>query len=155
MTVLYKKNDGDYFQWSSGSTPLLTERTENGRKLVISVKCSFAGSDERYYALFDTGAEWAVIPQSIVDCHPNSFSSLEIPIKLSSRFGSDEGTLHQCALHILVDSGEDIAIDATVLVIPNWIGPVVLGFNSLLNKIRWACDPTIDQQGRLYFGMVE
>ena len=155
MSVLYKKRDNEFCKWSLGSTPLLTEIEEKGRKLIISVKCAFGENTEKYYALFDTAAEWGVIPQSIVDSNPNCFSSLEIPIKLSSRFGIDEGILHQCSLHILVDSGEDIIFEATILAIPGWNGPVVLGFTSLLDKIRWACDPTIDQQGRLYFGMVE
>jgi len=155
MSVLYKEEANDFNKWSSGSTSLLTEITENDRKLIISVKCSFCEQSEKYYALFDTGAEWAVIPQSIVDSNPDCFHSLDISKKLSSRFGTNDGVLHQCYLRILVDFGEDIVVDATVLVIPDWKGPVVLGFKSLLNKIRWACDPTIDQQGRLYFGHAE
>ncbi len=155
MSALYKKGGDEFHEWSLGSTALLTDIDENGRNLIISVKCSFGENTDKYYALFDTGAEWAVIPQTIVDSNPGCFSSLEIPIRLSSRFGTDDGILHECELRILVDSGEDIILGATVLVIPDWNGPVVFGFKSLLNKIRWACDPTIDQQGRLYFGMAE
>ena len=153
MTLLYTKDSGGFVDWSSGSTALLTEREENGINLIISVKCSFGDSADNYYALFDTGAEWAVVPQSIVDGNPENFISLDTPIKLSTRFGLKQGTLHECSVSILVDSGDDIIFDATVLVIPDWDGPVVLGFKTLLNKIRWACDPTIDQQGRLYFGL--
>ena len=156
MSVLFKKDeDDDFYKWSLGSTSLLTEVSENNKKLIICVKCSFGETKEKYYALFDTGAEWTVVPQSIVDSNADCFHSLDIPIKLTSRFGTSDGILHQCDLRILVDSGEDIIVDATVLVIPHWEGPVVLGFKSLLNKIRWACDPTIDNQGRLYFGLVE
>lgn len=153
MTLLYKEDSGNFVEWSSGSTALLTEREANGRKLIISVKCSFGNSADNYYALFDTGAEWAVVSQSIVNANPENFISLETSVMLSSRFGQQEGTLHECSVSILVDSGEDIIFDATVLVIPEWEGPVVLGFKTLLNKIRWACDPTIDQEGRLYFGL--
>lgn len=153
MTVLYKKEEDNYYAWSSGSTPLLTERIVNEQQMIISVKCSFGENSEKYYALFDTGARWTIVPQSIAESYPDCFSSLDIPIKLLSRFGDHTGTLHQCTLRILVDSGEDIIFEATVLVIPDWNAPIVLGFTSFLDKIRWACDPTVNQQGRIYFGI--
>lgn len=153
MTVLYKKELEDFPPWSSGSTPLLTDQEHNGRKLIVSVKCSFGDNPERYYALFDTGAEWSVIPQSMVEDNPENFFSLGERITMSTRFGLIEGVLHGCTLHILVDTGKDITIDTTLLVIPDWPGPVVLGFNALLSNIRWACDPTVANEGRLYFGL--
>ncbi|MDU9049080.1 MAG: hypothetical protein Q3M30_09520 [Candidatus Electrothrix sp. Rat3] len=153
---MYKKDNNTFSEWSSGSTPLRTDIIENNRNLIISVKCSFGDISNKYYALFDTAAEWAVIPQSIVDDNPDNFSSLDIPIDLSSRFGKNAGVLHICDVRILVDSGNDIVVEeSTVLVIPDWPGPVVLGFQHLLNKLRWACDPTVDQGGRLYFGLAE
>lgn len=153
MTALYKKDGNEYYEWSSGSTVLLTEIEENGHKLIISIKCAFGENHEKYYALFDTGARWTIIPQSIADLYINCFSSLESSQTLSSRFGQHTGILHLCSLRILVDSGEDLLFETTVLVIPEWNYPIVIGFTSLLDKIRWACDPTIDKQGRLYFGL--
>jgi hypothetical protein len=153
MTVLYKKVEESFYEWSLGSTPLLTEEIVNGQELIISIKCSFGEHGESIYALFDTGARWTVIPQSIADTYPDCFSSLDILQKIMTRFGVYPGTLHQCSLRILVDSGQDIVFEPTVLVVPDWNYPIVLGFTSLLDKIRWACDPTANQEGRLYFGI--
>ncbi|MCI5223511.1 MAG: hypothetical protein D3924_12785 [Candidatus Electrothrix sp. AR4] len=155
MSILYEKYNNKYFEWSSGSTPLLTDITNNGRKQIISVKCSFGNNPQKHYALFDTGAEWTVVPKSIVDDAPDIFFSLEIPISLTSRFGKHNGVQHDCDLCILADSGEDLIVESGVLVIPDWPGPVVLGFKHLLNKVRWACDPTIERDGRLFFGLAE
>lgn len=152
MTVLFRKEDSDFYEWSCGSTRLLTDITENGHPLTISIKCSFGENTGKHYALFDTGARWTVVPESLVEMYPNTFESLDIPVTLNSRHGNNLGMLHRCAIRILVDSGEDLTVEATVLVIPGWNASVVIGYTTLLEHIRWACDPTIDHEGRLYFG---
>lgn len=152
MTVLFKKNDAGFYEWSSGSTKLLTDVTDSGHDLTISIKCSFGENPDKHYALFDTGARWTVVPQTLVDRYPDSFESLDVPITLHSRHGLNRGMLYRCAIRILVDSGEDLVIEPTVLVIPDWNASVVIGFTSLLEHIRWACDPDVGQEGRLYFG---
>lgn len=152
MTALYNE---DRTKWSSCSTPMLCNLKVEGHNLLISVKCSFGDNQNYYYALFDTGAEWSVIPKTIVDDNPNCFTSLDTPLPIWSRFGKHHGELYQCAVNILVDSGEDLTVEATVMVIQDWCGPVVLGFKSFLDKIRWACDPTDNLEGRLYFGRID
>lgn len=157
MTVLYKKSINDeLYEWSIGSTALLSDYEVNNQPLTICIKCSFGTDPSRqYYALFDTGARWTVVPASIAKDHDMFFFSLESEKQISTRFGLCKGILHSCDIQILADEGEDIPFETTVLVIPDeiWPYPIVLGFNSCLNKIRWACDPNINNQGRLYFGL--
>ncbi|MDK9706399.1 MAG: hypothetical protein OEL83_05055 [Desulforhopalus sp.] len=121
--------------------------------MIVSIKCSFGDRPEKHYALFDTGARWSVIPQSIAESYPDCFFSLDTEISQVSRHGKNTGVLHLCNIRFLADDGEDIIFESNVLVIPDWNGPIVIGFTAMLDKIRWACDPTIDHQGRLYFGI--
>lgn len=154
MTTLYKYDGKNYNTWSSGSTRLITDREEKGRKQIISVKCSFGEHSERYYALFDTGSRYTVVPEEIANSYDDCFFPLEGEIPLSTRFGPKNGMLYKCDMFILADLGEDLSVnDSTVLVLSDWPGPIVIGFTSCLEKIRWACDPTINNQGRLYFGI--
>lgn len=154
MTVLYKKKSpSNIIEWSTGSTSLLSDIEINGNPLTICIKCSFGNSEDEHYALFDTGARWTVIPQSIAEIYQDSFFPTGIPETITTRLGRYTGELHSCELNILVDDGTDLRLSPNVLVLPDWRGPIVLGFNTLLANIRWACDPVINQAGRLYFGI--
>lgn len=155
MTTLYKKRNNTFYEWSLGSTSLLSNHQVENYELTICIQCSFGQDIEQYYALFDTGARWTVVSESIANTHHNHFFSLETEKKIHTRFGTFSGTLHRCDIRILVDEGEDLLTDVTVLVIPDeaWPYVMVVGFDAFLSKIRWACDPTIDNQGRLYFGL--
>ena len=156
MKQLFNKVNGDLISWSNGSTELLVDHTENNQPFTIFIKISF-GSEQykNYYALFDTGARWSVIPASVVTANSDTFFPLDIEQIIYTRFGKCTGILHQCDMTILVDEGEDIPFQATVLVLPDeeWPHILVVGFTSVLDKIRWACDPVWENQGRLYFGL--
>lgn len=158
MKQLYNKVDGELHKWSTGSTDLLVDHVENDQPFTICIKIAFGiNQDINYYALFDTGARWSVFPASVVSNHSDRFFPLDIEKRIATRFGTCTGTLHQCDMTILVDEGEDIPFQATVLVLPDeeWPHILVVGFTTVLDKIRWACDPNFDRQGRLYFGLDE
>lgn len=157
MTTLYKKDGGKIFEWSMGSTPLLSNHEIGDHLLTICIQCSFGDDEERYYALFDTGARWTVISRAIAKSHPDHFFPLGSTKRIETRFGTFTGELHRCDIRILVDEGEDLITDITALVLDEeeWPYVMVVGFDAFLSKIRWACDPTIDNYGRLYFGLNE
>ena len=54
-----------------------------------------------------------------------------------------KGSLSRLNVSLLAepDHGKDLSVDATVAVIPNWPGPVVLGYQGFLERLRFAIDP--------------
>lgn len=49
--------------------------------------------------------------------------------------------------------GHDLEVDGSFLVIPAWIGPMVLGFHGFLERIQFAIEPGVSSQkpGYIYF----
>jgi hypothetical protein len=52
---------------------------------------------------------------------------------------------------LLADTGEPLDVPATVFVTPDWPGPNFLGYQGLLQRIRFAVDP---ESNRFYFGPI-
>lgn len=95
-------------------------------------------------ALLDTSAEFSVIGGEIATAVSEDLSEPIEDVKMHTRLGMQHGTLHklQIALVSAPGSGRDVALDATVAVLPHWSGPgVVLGVSGFLEHIRVAIDP--------------
>jgi hypothetical protein len=104
-------------------------------------------------ALLDTGAMWSVIDGDTADLLKDDLEDLESPVRLNTRHGSHTGTLQRLEVELLADpgAGSDLSVETTVLVIPEWPGPVVLGFQGMLEHVRFALDPD-DERPTFYFG---
>ncbi len=59
------------------------------------------------------------------------------------------GALYREALRISADEGEPLDVEATVFVSPDWPGPSFIGYQGLLQRIRFAVDP---ETNLFYFG---
>lgn len=74
---------------------------------------------------------------------------------MSTRLGRIEGRLHRLSVTLVADDGRDLQVAATVLIAPEWLGPPVLGYRGLLERVRIALDPGVaDDDQWLYFGEV-
>jgi hypothetical protein len=60
-----------------------------------------------------------------------------------TRYGRLDGQLGRLGIRLVADPdwGVDLDVDATVLVLPSWPGPTVLGVSGFLDRVRIAIDP--------------
>ena len=70
---------------------------------------------------------------------------------LSTRLGRFAGTLYRGLITLTVDEGEPLEVDAMVFLTPDWRGPNFLGYEGLLQRIRFAVDP---ESNLFYFGRI-
>lgn len=105
------------------------------------------------FALLDTAAAWSVIDDETASALPGCLEDLGDTIPYKTRFGSFRGRSHRLSIELIADpgGGADLSCDATVLVVQEWPGPIVLGFHGFLEWIRFALDPD-DRTPTWYFG---
>jgi hypothetical protein len=72
-------------------------------------------------------------------------------VSLSTRLGVFHGRLHRGLITLLADTGEPLDVPSTVFVTPDWPGPNFLGYQGLLQRIRFAVDP---ESNLFYFGRI-
>ena len=73
------------------------------------------------------------------------------PTTISTRLGGFSGRLERTRISIVADEGESLNVEATVWVSPDWPGHSFLGYGGLLERIRFAVDPS---DNTFYFGPV-
>lgn len=72
---------------------------------------------------------------------------------MSTRLGTIHGQLHRLHITLVASEGDDLEIDATLVVAPDWMGPIVLGYRGFLERLRLGLDPgTADDDQWLSFG---
>ena len=115
----------------------------------VYVKIKLAGLDRSVFAQLDTGAAWSVLP-------PDLTRKLNLPIEpgkptvLRTSLGRMEGRLVRVPFTFVADEGEPLPSEATFFVTPDWPeGQVFLGYSGLLDSIRFALDPQVND---FYFG---
>jgi len=119
------------------------------RTAKIYVKIGFEGLDNTVLAQIDTGAAWSVLP-------PNIFRKLNLPLEsgdpalLQTWLGRRQGRLVRVPFTFLADEGEPLRTEGTFFVSPDWPeGLTFLGYSGLLDSIRFALDPQVND---FYFG---
>ncbi len=110
------------------------------------------------YAIVDTGAQWSVFDPVLVQAFGIDLNSEHESRKicLMVRGTLYEGRQIRVDVTLKADYGEDLTVDATVFV-PTldpddvWPWPNFLGLEGLLDRMRFAVDPT---ENAFYFGPV-
>lgn len=72
-------------------------------------------------------------------------------VVLSTRLGRFHGTLFRGLITLVADQGESLDVEATVFLSADWPGPNFLGYQGLLQRIRFAVDP---ETNLFYFGRI-
>jgi|SRR3990172_6510638 len=115
----------------------------------IFVPVRLGGLDVDLTAMVDTAAPWCVLEGALAAVFADRDAILVPRQVLSSRLGDYTGDLCRASITLLADEGDSLTVEATVFVCPDWSGPNVIGYNALLERIRFAVDPSLNT---FYFG---
>ena len=150
-------NDCHFSPWT-GCAPLHIETWQGINKLIVGVHCKIEKANIENIALLDTAAEWSIIGGKLAEktLEDKTLSiPAHIPITLSTRLGKFTGNVHRIAVSLLAEQGRghDLEVDGSFIVMPDWKGPMVLGFHGFLERILFAIDHGVSSQqpGYIYF----
>jgi hypothetical protein len=143
--------------WSVGAAEYFIHHPIGAFTLPVAVRCHLGRVGEEAVALLDTGAEWSVLGGSTAELVQDDLEDLDQPLDLSSRFGRFTGSLYRLDVIFAADPGlgHELRINATVLVVASWPGPIVLGYRGLLERARLALDPSAEGRPLIFFGPSE
>jgi hypothetical protein len=72
-------------------------------------------------------------------------------VVLDTRLGTLKGSLYRIPVALPADEGQPLEAEATVFLSPDWRGPNFIGYQGLLQRIRFAVDPEVNL---FYFGRI-
>ena len=101
--------------------------------------------------MVDTAAPWCVFEPSVGSVLREIFVPVEERVVLSTRLGRFSGALYRGPITLSADEGEALEVEATVFLSPDWHGPNFIGYEGLLQRIRFAVDP---EDNLFYFGRI-
>jgi hypothetical protein len=100
-------------------------------------------------AVVDTAAPWCIFEPEVGNLLRQRFSPDQEGIVLNTRLGTLKGSLYRIPVALPADEGQSLEADATVFLSPDWRGPNFIGYQGLLQRIRFAVDP---EANLFYFG---
>jgi hypothetical protein len=103
------------------------------------------------FATVDTAAPWCIFEPAVAKTLAQDFLLLEPRITLSTRLGLVQGALYRGSITIPTEEADPLDLDATVFLSPDWRGPNFIGYQGLLQRIRFAVDPG---ENLFYFGQL-
>ncbi|MBI2219133.1 MAG: hypothetical protein HYU51_17765 [Candidatus Rokubacteria bacterium] len=114
----------------------------------VFVKISTEALAGPIVAQLDTGAAWSMLDAEVAEAMALLGGDGE-PKRISTRLGPVDGRLTRTSLEIVADDGDSLTVEATVWVSPEWNGGNFLGYAGLLERVRFAVDPS---DNSFYFG---
>ena len=115
----------------------------------IVVPVTLKGVVEPVLAVMDTGAPWCIFEPFAAKILVRNSLLVQKRVALSTRLGMIHGALYREMIRIPADEGDPLDVEATVFVSPDWQGPSFIGYQGLLERIRFAVDP---ETNLFYFG---
>lgn len=101
-------------------------------------------------AMVDTAAPWCILrPEAGKGFRPY-LEDLETR-RLDTRLGTFRGMLSRGSVRIMAHEGEPLEVEALIFLSPDWSGPNIIGYEGMLEKVRFAVDPG---RNLFYFGEV-
>ncbi len=139
--------------WSHGSAEVLLDESGPTGRMPLSVHCRFGSGSELELALLDTGAAWTVLAAPLANLLEAQLGEPLETLHLSTRLGTFTGTLHRLPICLVAEQGENLDVEGTCLVMPDWPGPSVLGIGGCIDRIRMALEPgDMEAPARIHFG---
>ncbi len=117
----------------------------------IVIRVAPSPSVKPVLAVVDTAASWCVFRPDVGALLLEHFIPVPEVVALSTRLGLYRGQLYRGMLTLFADVGTPLNVEATVFLTPDWPGPNFLGYQGLLQRIRFAIDPESNQ---FYFGPI-
>jgi len=116
-------------------------------RLVVAVECRLEGLPNPLVALFDTGAEWSVLPTAIALALGFGPEHAEPVEELSARGHKLTGRRVVIPVSFPAQSGDTLDLPNASWFIPDeWVGPPVICWSGCLEAFRFAFDPTQDNE---------
>lgn len=145
---------GGQRSWSIGAASFFMSYSQGSFTLPVAVRCRLGTAAIDEVALLDTGAQWSVLGDWAIELLGDELDDLDEVIELSTRQGRFAGRLGRVTISLMADedSGLDLPVAATVLVVAGWPGPTVLGYRGLLERVRFALDPGTGGPPMFFFG---
>ena len=100
-------------------------------------------------AMLDTAAPWCILQPSFGDAIRRHVEELPEDRRLSTRLGSFVGRLYRGPVTLVADAGEELEVEVTFFLSPDWPGGNFIGYLGFLDRIRFASD---GQANLVYFG---
>ncbi len=110
------------------------------------------GASIRFAGLVDTGGHFCILSPEVVDLIGEALGDHGEKTSLLTAQGRLSGRLYRHRVELLAKKGENLDVEATVLVSPDWRGPSILGYTGFLERIRFAVDP---RTNRFHFGSLD
>lgn len=107
--------------------------------------------EDPVFAILDTAAPWCIFRPTVASPFIRNLEPVPGRVVLSTRFGRVRGSLFRGPVTFIADEGEPFAVDSTIFISPDWTGPNFLGYQGLLQRIRFAIDP---ETNLFYFGQI-
>jgi hypothetical protein len=143
---------GDRVPFATGSTRYVESRLDfTGSEARILLYLSLEALSRPVLAVVDTAAPWCIFEPGVGDVLRRRFSPIEVGVALNTRLGTVEGSLYRIPVALPAEQGESLEADATVFLSPDWRGPNFIGYQGLLQRIRFAVDPEVNL---FYFGQI-
>lgn len=141
--------------WSTGGAQFAIERESTSTPLIVAARCRLGSKKNVEWALLDTGAQWSVIGGEVASSLEGEYCEIGPALTMTTRWGRFTGELRQLEITLEADEGDSLQVLATVLVLPEWPGPVVLGYRGFLERIRLGLDPGSSSDDQwMFFGSV-
>jgi hypothetical protein len=102
-------------------------------------------------AVVDTAAPWCIFEPEVGVILKRTLTPIQGRVALSTRLGLLYGALYRVPISFSADEGESLDLEATVFLSPDWQGPNFIGYQGLLQRIRFAVDP---ETNLFYFGQI-
>ncbi len=106
----------------------------------------------RLVGLLDTGGHFCILSPDVVEMVGDVLGGSDEEASLLTSQGRLVGGLYRHGIELLAEEGENLELEATVFVSPDWRGPSVLGYTGVLDRVRFAVDP---RANRFYFGSLD
>lgn len=114
----------------------------------IYIKLEAQALDGLIVAQLDTGSSWTVLDVEVAEAMDLLDGDGEVA-SMATRFGRLTGRLERTQIRIVADEGDSLEIDATVWVSREWPAGNFIGYAGLLERVRFAVDPSTNT---IYFG---
>jgi hypothetical protein len=142
----------DHVPFATGSARYVESRLDiTGSEARILLNLSLELIPRPLLAVVDTAAPWCIFEPAVGNLLTQRFSPAEEGVVLNTRLGTLEGSLYRIPVFLPANEGKSLEVEATVFLSPDWRGPNFIGYQGLLQRIRFAVDPEVNL---FYFGRI-
>ena len=116
-------------------------------RIYLRVVPAYLGVD--VLAMLDTGAPWCIFEPSVGKAIVKRLEELPGELTLDTRLGRFTGNLYLGNVTLLAEHGDDLDIESTIFLSPEWPGGNFVGYLGFLDRINSALRP---QENKFFFG---